>query len=126
MVAVAVLLAICLNFAVQLSIGLLAFWFEDTYAFHWMDTGTAQLLSDLNQADAADYAFTAWGELLSVLGGTSTPLAWNGEWGYYGDTSARTWVPCPQPRSHTGPRPRTPAANRSSNSRSNGLCASSP
>jgi ABC-2 type transport system permease protein len=35
-VAVAVLLAICLNFAVELSIGLLAFWFEDTYAFFWI------------------------------------------------------------------------------------------
>src|SRR2546427_577763 len=53
-----------------------------TYAFHWMDTGTAQLLSDLNQANAASYAFGAWGELLSLVGGASTPLSWNGNSGY--------------------------------------------
>src|SRR5579884_2056052 len=29
------LLAIALNFVVELVIGLLAFWFEDTYAFYW-------------------------------------------------------------------------------------------
>jgi ABC-2 type transport system permease protein len=33
---VTVLLAIALNFAAELSIGLLAFWFEDTYAFYWI------------------------------------------------------------------------------------------
>jgi ABC-2 type transport system permease protein len=35
-VGVAVFLAISLNFVVELSIGLLAFWFEDTYAFYWI------------------------------------------------------------------------------------------
>ncbi len=35
-VALAALLAICLNFTVELTIGLLAFWFEDTYAFFWI------------------------------------------------------------------------------------------
>jgi ABC-2 type transport system permease protein len=35
-VLLAVLLAICLNFVVELTIGLLAFWFEDTYAFFWI------------------------------------------------------------------------------------------
>jgi RHS repeat-associated protein len=63
-----------------------------TYAFHRMDAGTAELLSDLNQASAASYAFGAWGELLSLVGGASTPLSWNGDWGYYRDTTARTWV----------------------------------
>ncbi len=35
-VALAALLAICLNFTVELTIGLTAFWFEDTYAFFWI------------------------------------------------------------------------------------------
>jgi ABC-2 type transport system permease protein len=35
-VALAVLLAICLNFLIELTIGLFAFWFEDTYAFFWI------------------------------------------------------------------------------------------
>jgi|SRR5579859_795477 len=35
-IALAALLAICLHFAVGLSIGLLAFWFEDTNAFYWI------------------------------------------------------------------------------------------
>jgi ABC-2 type transport system permease protein len=35
-IAVAALLAISLNFAAELVIGLLAFWFEDTFAFFWI------------------------------------------------------------------------------------------
>lgn len=35
-VVVASLLAMSLNFVVELGIGLLAFWFEDTYAFFWI------------------------------------------------------------------------------------------
>ncbi len=35
-VVLAILLAMSLNFAVELGIGLLAFWFEDTYAFFWI------------------------------------------------------------------------------------------
>jgi ABC-2 type transport system permease protein len=35
-ISVAVILAIGLNFAIELSIGLLAFWFEDTSAFFWI------------------------------------------------------------------------------------------
>jgi RHS repeat-associated protein len=63
-----------------------------SYAFHWIDTGTAQILTDLNQATAASYQVNAWGELLASSGTASTPLAYNGAWGYYGDTTARTWV----------------------------------
>jgi ABC-2 type transport system permease protein len=35
-VVLAMLLAMSLNFVVELSIGLLAFWFEDTFAFFWI------------------------------------------------------------------------------------------
>jgi ABC-2 type transport system permease protein len=35
-VIIAALLAMSLNFVVELGIGLLAFWFEDTYAFFWI------------------------------------------------------------------------------------------
>lgn len=35
-VLVAMLLAMSLNFVVELTIGLLAFWFEDTFAFYWI------------------------------------------------------------------------------------------
>src|SRR5579875_3095294 len=34
--AAAGLLALLLNFAAELAIGLLAFWFEDTFAFYWI------------------------------------------------------------------------------------------
>ena len=36
LLALAALLAILLNFLIELGIGLLAFWFEDTYAFFWI------------------------------------------------------------------------------------------
>ncbi len=46
-IALAVLLAVCLHFAVGLSIGLLAFWFEDTNAFYWIYQKTTFVLGGL-------------------------------------------------------------------------------
>jgi ABC-2 type transport system permease protein len=46
-IALAVLLAISLNFVVELAIGLLAFWFEDTYAFFWIYQKTVFTLGGL-------------------------------------------------------------------------------
>jgi RHS repeat-associated protein len=57
-----------------------------------MDAGTAQILTDSNQATVASYQFSAWGELFSSSGSASTPLSWAGWWGYYRDTSMRSWV----------------------------------
>lgn len=46
-IAVCVILAISLNFVVELAIGLLAFWFEDTYAFFWIYQKTVFTLGGL-------------------------------------------------------------------------------
>jgi RHS repeat-associated protein len=63
-----------------------------SYAFHWMDQGTAQILSDLNQVVTQSYQFSAWGEQFQSNGALNAPLSWNGQWSYYRDTTARTWV----------------------------------
>ncbi len=52
-IALAVLLAICLHFAVGLSIGLLAFWFEDTNVFYWIYQKTTFVLGGLSCRSAS-------------------------------------------------------------------------
>lgn len=46
-IALCAVLAISLNFVVELVIGLLAFWFEDTYAFFWIYQKTVFTLGGL-------------------------------------------------------------------------------
>jgi RHS repeat-associated protein len=48
-------------------------------------------LTDPSGVLAASYAFSAWGEILDTSGAVS-PLAWQGNWGYYQDNIERTWV----------------------------------
>jgi RHS repeat-associated protein len=63
-----------------------------TYAFYLIDQGTVQLLADAATNITVTYQFGAWGELFASTGTVTAPLSWNGEWGYYRDTSARSWV----------------------------------
>jgi RHS repeat-associated protein len=62
-----------------------------SHVFHWMDQGTLQILTDLNGNLAGSYDFDAWGEIVDASGAVS-PLAWQGNWGYYQDNIERTWV----------------------------------